>query len=252
MDDRLRTQQFALLPVGEAAVLVEFGRDVSPAIQARVAALEQAIMKAEHKAIVEWVPTYRSLLVYYDLEQTSYPQMADWLSGLAAQGGDTQAVPRRRITIPVLYGGPMGPDLDFVAEHTGLSPEDVIGRHEHPDYLVYMLGFMPGFPYLGGLDPRIVTPRLKTPRTLVPAGSVGIADRQTGVYPVNSPGGWQLIGRTPVRLYAPELADPIMLHPGDLLKFRSVSQAEYDQIAELVAQGRYQPLVEEGVYYEQR
>jgi len=252
MDDTQRSQQPVLLPVGEGALLVEFGRDVSPAIQARVAALEQALVKAGHGAVIEWVPTYRSLLVYYDSEQASYREMADWLSGLAAQGGNTQAVPRRRVTIPVLYGGQMGPDLDFVAEHTGLSPDEVIRRHEHPDYLVYMLGFMPGFPYLGGLDPRIVTPRLKTPRTLVPAGSVGIADRQTGVYPVNSPGGWQLIGRTPVRLYAPELTDPIMLHPGDLLKFRSVSQAEYDQISEQVAQGKYQPLVEEGVYYEQR
>ncbi len=252
MSDTLRPQPCVLLPVGEGAVLVEFGQDVAPAIQARVAALEQAIVKSEHPAVIEWVPTYRSLLVYYDLEQVGYQEMADWLSGLAAQGGEAQAVPRRRVTIPVLYGGQMGPDLDFVAEHTGLSVEEVVKRHEQPDYLVYMLGFMPGFPYLGGLDPRIVTPRLKTPRTLVPAGSVGIADRQTGVYPVNSPGGWQLIGRTPVRLYAPELTDPIMLHPGDLLKFRSVSQAEYDQIAEHVAQGKYQPLVEEGVYYEQR
>lgn len=247
-----RSQRFVLLPVGDGAVLVEFGQDVAPAIQARVAALEQAIIKDPHPAVIEWVPTYRSLLVCYDLLQASYQELSDWLSGLVGQGGDAENVPRRRVTIPVLYGGQMGPDLDFVAEHTRLSAKEVVKLHEQPDYLVYMLGFMPGFPYLGGLDPRIVTPRLRTPRTLVPAGSVGIADRQTGVYPVNSPGGWQLIGRTPIRLYAPELSDPIMLHPGDLLKFRSVTQAEYDQIAAQVATGGYLPQVEEGVYYEQR
>lgn len=245
-------QHARILPVGDGAVLVEFGQDVAPAIQAKVAALEQAIIKDLRPEIIEWVPTYRSLLVYYDPLQIGYQEMADWLAERAKQDGNEQAVPRRRVTIPVLYGGQMGPDLGFVAEHTRLSVEEVIRLHEQPDYLVYMLGFMPGFPYLGGLDQRIITPRLQTPRTAVPAGSVGIADRQTGVYPVNSPGGWQLIGLTPVRLYAPEQADPIMLHPGDLLKFRSVSTAEYDQIAKQVAAGSYLPLVEEGIYYEQR
>lgn len=241
-----------LLPVGEGAVLVEFGQDVDPAIQAGVSALEQAISRELHPAISEWVPTYRSLLVYYDPLQASYQELADWLSARCGAVGDASAVPRRRVTVPVLYGGELGPDLPFVAEHTRLTPEEVIERHAAPDYLVYMLGFMPGFPYLGGLDPRIVTPRLTTPRTAVPAGSVGIADRQTGVYPLNSPGGWQLIGRTPVRLYAPERPDPIMLHPGDLLRFQPVTADEYRRLAEQVAAGSYQPLVEEGIYYGQR
>lgn len=241
-----------IMPVGEGAILVEFGQDVSPVIQASVSALEQAIMQDLHPAISEWVPTYRSLLVYYDPLQVGYQELADWLAARSGQTGDAGAVPRRRVTIPVLYGGEMGPDLDFVAQHTKLDPTEVIRLHEQPDYLVYMLGFMPGFPYLGGLNPQIITPRLTTPRTAVPAGSVGIADRQTGVYPLNSPGGWQLIGRTPLRLYAPERPEPIMLRPGDLLKFRSVTAAEYAEVAGQVAAGNYQPLVEEGIYYEQR
>jgi KipI family sensor histidine kinase inhibitor len=239
------------LPVGEAAVLVEYGQDVSPLIQASVSALEQALLREMHPAITEWIPTYRSLLVHYDPLQVGYQEMADWLSARSNQTGDAGAVPRRRVTLPVLYGGEMGPDLPFVAQHSQLPEQEVVRLHQQPDYLVYMLGFMPGFPYLGGLDPRIVTPRLTTPRTSVPAGSVGIADRQTGVYPLNSPGGWQLIGRTPVRLYAPERSEPIMLRPGDLLKFRAVTADEYREVAQQVAEGGYQPLVEEGVYYEQ-
>lgn len=241
-----------ILPVGEGAILVEFGQDVSPVIQAGVSALEQAITFEMHPAISEWVPTYRSLLVYYDPLQVSYQELADWLLERSSNQGNVEAVPRRRVTIPVLYGGEMGPDLEFVAQHTRLDPAEVIRLHEQPDYLVYMLGFMPGFPYLGGLNPQIITPRLTTPRTAVPAGSVGIADRQTGVYPLSSPGGWQLIGRTPMRLYAPERPEPIMLRPGDLLKFRSVTAEEYADLAEQVAAGAYQPLVEEGIYYEQR
>jgi inhibitor of KinA len=205
-----------------------------------------------HPAIAEWVPTYRSLLVYYDPLQVDYRQMSAWLAERAGQAGAEESVLRRRVTIPTLYGGTMGPDLDFVAEHCRLSPLEVIQLHQQPDYLVYMLGFMPGFPYLGGLDERIVTPRLATPRTKVPAGSVGIADRQTGVYPFDSPGGWQLIGRTPLCLYAPQLEDPILLKPGDLLRFRSIDQAEYEQIAAQVAAGTFRPEVEEGVHYGQR
>lgn len=241
-----------MMPVGEGAVLVEFGQDISPAIQAGVSALEQAIIREMHPAIIEWVPTYRSLLVYYDPLEISYHEMAAWLLERSSDQGSATAVPRRRVTIPVLYGGTMGPDLDFVAKHTKLDPQEVVRLHEEPDYLVYMLGFMPGFPYLGGLNPKIITPRLTTPRTAVPAGSVGIADRQTGVYPLKSPGGWQLIGRTPVRLYVPERAQPIMLQPGDLLKFRSVTAEEYAEVEQQVTAGNYQPLVEEGIIYEQR
>ena len=138
----------------------------------------------------------------------------------------------RQVVIPVVYGGDFGPDLSFVAAHNHLSPEEVVTIHSTGRYPVYMLGFTPGFPYLGGLSEKIQAPRLKTPRTHVPAGTVGIANNQTGIYPVASPGGWRLIGRTPLKLFNPGAAAPFLIHPGDLITFRAISPSEYDRIRE--------------------
>ena len=135
------------------------------------------------------------------------------------------------IEIPVYYGGTCGPDLAFVAEHAGVSEEDAIALHSRVEYPIYMIGFAPGFCYLGGLDERLITPRLETPRTMVEAGSVGIANAQTGMYPSASPGGWQLIGRTPLRLFAPEREKPFLYQPGDRIRFVPISEDEYRQIA---------------------
>ena len=143
------------------------------------------------------------------------------------------------LEIPVLYGGEMGPDLAFVAQNAGISEEEVVKIHTSTEYLIYMLGFTPGFTYLGGMSDKIATPRLKQPRVKIPAGSVGIAGKQTGVYPVDSPGGWQLIGRTPVKMYDPDREVPILPQAGQYIKFKAVSQAEYDKIAEEVAKGTY-------------
>ncbi len=219
-----------ILPVGDAAILVEFGRAIDPAIQARVGALDEALNRSPHPAIVEWVPTYRSLLVHYDPLQIGYEELAAWLEQQLQQEVRQSGLQRRQVTIPVLYGGEMGPDLETVATHNNLTPEEVIALHQEPNYLVYMLGFMPGFPYLGGLDERLATPRLATPRTHVPAGSVGIADRQTGVYPLDSPGGWQLIGRTPLKLYDPNRPQPFLLAAGDELRFQAITEDEYRAI----------------------
>ncbi|NLY53899.1 MAG: 5-oxoprolinase subunit PxpB [Firmicutes bacterium] len=229
-----------IVPVGDAAILVEFGQDIDPAIQAQVAALAQILEEARHPVIREWVPTYRSIMIHYYPSLAPYEGLAAWLHDRIQMARGQQAVSRRRVTIPVLYGGEMGPDLDAVAAHTKLSPDEIIALHQEPDYLVYMLGFLPGFPYLGGLDPRLVTPRLATPRTQVPAGSVGIADAQTGIYPLTSPGGWQLIGRTPVKLFDPEREEPFLLAAGDILRFRAIDQNEYDSIAAAVAAGTYE------------
>ncbi len=135
----------------------------------------------------------------------------------------------RRVEIPVCYGGELGPDLDDVARTHGLAPEEVIRLHADADYLVYMIGFMPGFAYLGGLPERIATPRRKTPRTAVPAGTVGIGGRQTGVYPLVSPGGWNLIGRTPVKIFDIKRDEPTLLSTGDRVRFRPISRSEFDE-----------------------
>ncbi|MGI6345022.1 MAG: 5-oxoprolinase subunit PxpB [Bacillota bacterium] len=236
-----------IAPVGDSALLVELGRSIDPTLQAAVSALEQAISREPHPAIIEWVPTYCSLMVYYNPLQVSYQELASWLEQRCQRLEQTGPIQRRLVTLPVLYGGEMGPDLAAVAQHCRLSEQEVIALHKEPDYLVYMLGFLPGFPYLGGLPRQLATPRLSTPRTLVPAGSVGIADRQTGVYPLASPGGWQLIGRTPLRLYDATRPQPFLLAAGDLLRFRAINAAEYAEIAEQVAAGTYQPMIQEEV-----
>jgi inhibitor of KinA len=141
--------------------------------------------------------------------------------------------------VPTLYGGEYGPDIEFVATHNNITPEEVIEIHTATPYLVYMLGFTAGFPYLGGMSEKIATPRLKTPRTRIPAGSVGIAASQTGLYPIESPGGWQLIGRTPIKAFSPQSENPFLFAAGDYLKFRAIEQDEYDKIKELSEKGEY-------------
>ena len=141
--------------------------------------------------------------------------------------------------IPVLYGGEYGPDLNYVAEYNHLTPEEVVRIHTSAEYLIYMLGFTPGFSYMGGMDERIATPRLESPRVLIPAGSVGIAGKQTGIYPIDSPGGWQLIGRTPVKLYDAHRDNPILLDAGLHVKFIPVDKSEFQRIESRIEQGRY-------------
>ena len=153
--------------------------------------------------------------------------------------GEIEIPPSPVLEIPVLYGGEMGPDLPFVAEHAGLSEEEVIRIHSSTEYLIYMLGFTPGFTYLGGMSEKIATPRLKQPRVKIPAGSVGIAGTQTGVYPIDSPGGWQLIGRTPVKMYDPDRETPILPEAGQYIKFYPVTQEEYDAIRKEVDAGTF-------------
>lgn len=227
------------LPAGDRALVVEFGNEIAPAIHARVRALTQALQVRPIRGVVEVVPTYRSLLVYFDPMQVDPAALEQALLDRIRQREALQ-LPQPTVTvIPVCYGGEFGPDLPFVCEHTGLSADEVIRIHTGRDYLIYMLGFTPGFPYLGGMDERIAAPRLESPRTKIPAGSVGIAGRQTGVYPVESPGGWRIIGRTPIKLYDPYREPPALLEPGNYVRFRAVTRAEYEAIAEQVAAGTY-------------
>ena len=231
-----------VLPVGDSAVLVEFGGSIDPDVNDRVYAFAASVTSAGIDGVEELVPTYRSLLVQYDLHRISYEDMAARLEELtrAAQGpADTASQGSVMVHIPMAYGGEHGPDLGDVADHNGLSPQDVIDIHSGTGYRVFMLGFAPGFPYLGGMDERIACPRLQTPRVRVPAGSVGIAESQTGVYPNDSPGGWRIIGRTPVKLFDPNAEPPAAILPGSKVVFDPVSESEYQSIAGEVESGNY-------------
>lgn len=233
------------LPAGDAALVVEFGDTIDPAINRRVRELSVAVDRDRPRGLVDLVPTYRSLLVSYDPRTTTFDALRSRLDVLQEALAAAPAPPPRLVEIPTAYGGDFGPDLPFVAGHAGLSEDDVVRIHAGADYLVYMMGFSPGFTYLGGMSERIATPRLKTPRTAIPAGSVGIAQQQTGIYPVESPGGWQLIGRTPVTLFDPTRRPPVVVEAGDSIRFVPVTRDEYRRIQDGLAAGTWTLTVRE-------
>lgn len=223
---------FTVCPVGDTGLLVSFEQRIAQSVGAAVAALNTRVAAAAILGVVETVPAFASLLIFYDPLVTEYDAVADAVQKLAqAPGSDTAAVEGRLVEIPVCYGGAFGPDLPFVAEHAGLTETEVSRLHAGRDYPIYMLGFLPGFPYLGGLDERLFTPRLPTPRTTIPAGSVGIGGEQTGIYPIASPGGWQLIGRTPLKLFDPS-SGRLPYAAGDRIRFCPITQDEFDAIAQ--------------------
>lgn len=208
-----------LVPLGDAALLVEFGREIDLAVNRRIHALDARLRAHQIPGVIENVPAYTSLLVHYDPLLLTYAQVFDWVSSQLHQVNAQTSIPRRRIEVPVRYGGENGPDLEFVAAYHALSAGEVARIHAGREYLVYMMGFTPGFPYMGKLDEAIATPRLDTPRTHVMAGSVGIAGAQTGIYPISSPGGWHIIGHTALGLFEPEADQPFLFSPGDTVQF---------------------------------
>lgn len=215
------------LPAGDSALLVEFGDEIDPALNACVHVLAQTLRDRQVPGLGEAVPTYRSLLLHYDPLHLTFAEVSALVGEALVQSQTGAPAKARLVEIPVCYGGEFGPDLAFVARHNGLSPEEVIRLHSSALYPVYMLGFSPGFAYLGGLPKAIATPRLATPRTQVPAGSVGIAGQQTGIYPIATPGGWQLIGRTPLRLFNPHREPPVRLSPGDRVRFVPIEAEQF-------------------------
>lgn len=220
-DDRV------IFPAGDCALVVQFGNEIQQELNEKVQLLNE-ILTAEHMAgIVETVPTFRSLMVVYDPSVITFEQLKEKLERIPLASASVGAQ-GKVVEIPVCYGGAYGEDLKDVAIHAGLTEEEVIRIHSSGTYHIYMLGFLPGFPYLGGLDERIHTPRLDSPRTKIPAGSVGIGGSQTGIYPLDSPGGWRLIGRTPVRLYDPEREDPFLYRAGDSIRFVPITGEEYE------------------------
>jgi inhibitor of KinA len=220
------------LLAGDRGLLVEFGAVIDPEINQRVRQIFLSIEKTPIVGVTEVIPTYRSILIFYDPFITNSEKIEKKILEREDKLADRDIPSRETIEIPVAYGEEFGPDLEFVAQHNNLTPEQVIEIHTSVSYLIYMLGFTPGFPFLGGLSERLFTPRLENPRHLVPAGSVGIANNQTGVYPIDSPGGWRLIGRTPVKLYDPKRSPPILLKAGNQLRFKGISKKQFREIAE--------------------
>ncbi|MBM7579182.1 5-oxoprolinase subunit PxpB [Jeotgalibacillus terrae] len=221
-------------PLGDQAVLIHFKQEVSREVLAEVQNLKQAIQEDQPEWLYEAVPGYASIAIHYDLvklihEQDPYETVTTYLKEKAETVKSSKDFKQRTVKIPVCYGGKLGPDLEEVAEHAGISAEEVIKRHQHGDYTVYMLGFAPGFPYIGGLDPSIAAPRKNNPRTAIPAGSVGIAGEQTGVYSIETPGGWQIIGRTPEKLFDLQRDESFLLRAGDRIEFYSITQKEFEE-----------------------
>ena len=235
-----------ILTAGDSALLIEFGKEINPETNRKITALVQLMREQHIEGIVDVIPAFCSLLINYDPRVLSYEELKERMEHLLKMETKTEATRKRIFEIPVCYGGEYGPDIENIAEHAGLSVEEVIKIHSSKDYLIYMLGFLPGFTYLGGLDERIHTPRLASPRLKIRAGSVGIGGSQTGIYPLDSPGGWQLMGMTPVRTYDPERQTPILVEAGDYIRFIPIDEDEFLRIQELVEKGEYQCVVHEG------
>jgi len=214
--------------MGDRSLLVELGEEISPTTNGQVQDLLQRLEAAAISGIRELAPGYRSLLVTYNPLVIS---PAELQSRITVVAGDTclfSAPAAKLVTVPVVYGGAGGPDLETVAAHLQIGAEEVVRLHTGTAYRVYMIGFMPGYPYMGELPAALAMPRRRTPRTRVPKGSVGIAQRQTGIYPVDSPGGWQIIGWTPIELFDPHRQPPSLLDMGDTVKFEAIRPEEVD------------------------
>ena len=231
-------------PVGDRAISIDFGQVIDPTINRHIRQTIERIKELQLEGIIELVPTYCALLVEYDAMLYSYSEICNIIEPTLEEGmTNTTNELVTVVEVPTVYGGEFGPDLSFVASHNHLSEDEVISIHSGTDYLVYMLGFIPGFSYLGGMDSRIATPRLSSPRTLIPAGSVGIAGEQTGTYPSDSPGGWQIIGRTPVTMYDMSKAQAALLKAGDYVRYVPIDESEFHRIKALGTD--YVPVIRE-------
>jgi len=217
------------LLMGDRGLLLEFGDEISHEVNEKVRRMALAIQAEAIKGIIEIVPTYRSLLIIYNPFILLIEDLKTRLQKIE-EGLEKTPFPEPKLArIPVVYGGPYGPDLEEVVKYHQISTGEVIQLHCSKPYFIYMIGFMPGFPYMGELPDALITPRLKTPRLSVPAGSVAIAQKQTGIYPVESPGGWQIIGRTPIKIFDPKNEPPALLQMGDLVQFYPISEKEFEE-----------------------
>ena len=228
-----------ITPLGDTALILEWGDVIDESTYRRVHAAWQVLAAAPLPAVTELVPAYTTVTLFYDPNQAVQAGAAEdgiveWLSGKVRERlknpPKVEKSKGRTVEIPVCYGGEFGPDLGLVAKNAKLSPEEVIKRHSKADYLVYLIGFAPGFPYLGGLPKELITPRHAKPRMMVAPGSVGIAGNQTGIYSLGTPGGWNLLGRTPLKLFLPKENPPVLLRAGDRVKFRAITAEEFAKL----------------------
>lgn len=224
-------------------MVVEFGSSISPVINARVQQFTRLLTASPIRGIWEVVPTYRSVTVYFDPLVITRQDLSQCIRGMLHEikPKGWESLPSTIVYVPVCYGGVLGPDLEYVARYTGLSAREVVTIHTSKPYLVYMLGFTPGFPYLGGLSEQIMLPRQEQPRARVPAGSVGITGNQTGIYPVESQGEWWLIGRTPLRPFNPNNDNPFLVAAGDYVQFVDIGVDEYFRMRRDIVSGAYIP-----------
>ena len=223
-----------IVSAGDSALVAEFENRIDPAINARVVSLAAALNGARASGVREIVPTYRSVTVYFDPLRTDQDALVAQINRLATEPvGDAAASTAHHV--PVCYGGELGPDLDAIASRAGLTPAEVVSAHAARTYRVFMLGFLPGFAYMGAIDERLSVPRRSVPRTRVPGGSVEIAGTQTGIHPRDAPGGWHLLGRTPLRFFDVTQIEPALLKPGDTVRFHPVDRQEFDRLSASVA-----------------
>lgn len=240
--------QFNVTIAGDSALNLEFARIITPETSTSIRLAADNLNADPIKGITELVPTFCSLMVCYDPLVIGFDELSYRLRSKLHDLEDSRVTTRKIIEIPVCYGGEFGPDMQTVVAHTGLPEKEIIEIHTAPDYLIDMLGFLPGFAYLGGLDSRLHTPRLAEPRTRLEAGSVGIGGSQTGIYPLPSPGGWQIIGRSPLRPYDPDRENPILYAAGEYIRFKPISADEYSAIETQLSANTY----EYQIHFEER
>ncbi|WP_234122705.1 5-oxoprolinase subunit PxpB [Clostridium hydrogenum] len=237
--DKITAEMFC---ISETAILVQFGNEIDRSIQIKVKAFADYIDEKPFEGMIESISAFTSVTVIYDpvkvrkaygrSNQFAYEIVQSEINKILNNIVTESNGKSRIVEVPVCYGGKFGPDLEYVAAYNKISMEEVVKIHSEGEYLVYMIGFAPGFPYLGGMPEKISAPRRKSPRTEIPKGSVGIAGMQTGVYPISTPGGWQLIGRTPLELFRPKHRIPSLLKAGDIVKFIPISNEEYEAYKE--------------------
>lgn len=236
---------YSFLQNGDSAVTVQFKNEISREVNAYVTSLCTEIEQAGIKGVIEYIPTFCSVSVLYDCTEISAKKLKNTLAKILKNIKVASSRKARLFEIPVCYDDCFALDMGNVCEHSHLTRQEVIERHSGRDYLIYMLGFLPGFAYLGGMDESLATPRLDSPRSEIFEGAVGIGGEQTGIYPVASPGGWQLIGKTPLKVYDKERENPILYSAGDYIRFVPVDLDEFKRIEQQVQSGEYQVKVTE-------